>query len=55
MKSDTEKIDEIMNEFNFAKVHEVMQKTKWVWGPLNGKIKTPAIKDIKAEARRLMI
>lgn len=48
----TEVIDEIIKEFDFAMVHEVMVFTKWKWGEVNPKI--PTVDRLKARARDLL-
>jgi hypothetical protein len=47
------KIDEIMDEFNFNKVHLVMEHLEWKWfTTADGGV--PSVGDIRREARRLL-
>lgn len=51
------KIDNIMHEFDFYKVHKVMELLQWVWITCgeNGKAAVPTVGHMKAEAKRLLI
>ena len=46
-----ENIDKIINNFDFEKVHEVMNFLGWEWHPLN---KVPSIDELKKQARELL-
>jgi len=46
-----EKIDEIMESFDFESVHNHMKKTKWKWGMDDN---TPTIGELKEEASRML-
>ena len=43
-------IEEIMNEFDFERVHDVMDFLDWDWGFMG----VPSVDIIKKEAKRLM-
>ena len=45
------KIENIMRDFDFEKVHDVMQYLDWHWV----KVGVPTVEDIKAEAKRLLV
>ena len=45
------KIESIMRDFDFEKVHDVMQYLDWHWV----KVGVPTVEDIKAEAKRLLV
>jgi len=45
------KIDEIMDEFNFYRVHLVMEHLDWKWASTNG---VPSIGDIRRAARGIL-
>jgi hypothetical protein len=47
-----DQIDEIMDWFDFEKVHEVMESIGWRWH--RGDISVPTIQDLKKEARKLL-
>jgi len=59
MKTDQEKINSIMERFNFAKVHDVMVETDWRWawgmGQLNEGLRVPTIEEIRFHARRMLV
>lgn len=44
-------IDEILDEFNFEKVHKVMVSLDWKWNSTDG---VPAIADLRRMARSLL-
>lgn len=44
-------IDEVMDNFDFHKVHKVMKCLNWSWAFSNG---VPEIYELKEEARRLL-
>lgn len=44
-------IDEILDEFNFEKVHKVMVSLDWKWNSTDG---VPAIADLRRTARSLL-
>jgi len=50
MKSNEEKIEEILENFNFEKVHKVMTFLNWTW---SGE-KVPTSYHLRDEARRLL-
>lgn len=45
-------IDEIMDEFNFARVHKAMVALDWKWAGCENKI--PSIESLRKEAERLL-
>ena len=47
------KTKKILKNFDFEKVHEVMNHLKWVWYD-DGLYKTPSIKDLKRTAKELI-
>ena len=47
-------VDDIMDNFDFAKVEEVMNFLKWKWANEDGRLSIPDKGEIKAEARRLL-
>lgn len=50
-KKDIKAIDEILQEFDFEKVHKVMKFLKWQWAFTNG---IPNIEDMKKLAKDLL-
>ena len=46
------KIDDIMRNFNFEKVHKVMEMLDWKWAMT--KYGVPTVEELKVEARRLL-
>jgi len=50
-KVEKSKIEDIMRNFDFEKVHDVMQYLDWHWV----KVGVPTVEDIKAEAKRLLV
>jgi hypothetical protein len=48
------RINEILDEFNFAKVHKTMVALDWKWGTLNGGKDIPTIEELRATAERLL-
>lgn len=53
--SETElaKIEDIIRDFNFEKVHKVMEMFDWKWAMT--KYGVPTIEELKGEARRLLV
>lgn len=49
--SQQDKIEEIMDEFNFHRVHLVMEYLEWKWNDTTG---VPSAGDIRRTARRLL-
>lgn len=47
------KIQDIMEDFNFQKVHDVMEQLDWKWAM--SKYGVPTVEEMKAEAKRLLI
>lgn len=47
------KIQDIMEDFDFQKVHDVMEKLDWKWAMSKNGV--PTIDEMKAEAKRLLI
>lgn len=47
-------IDEIMDNFDFAKVARVMSDLDWEWATHNGGMEIPNEPEIRQEARRLL-
>lgn len=54
-KRDEAKIEEIMKNFNFKNVHEIMKYLNWKWSMGNGKHKVPNLQEIQDEARRMLV
>ena len=48
------KVQDIMEDFNFHKVHDVMKQLDWKWA-LSDSCRTPTIDEMKREAERLLI
>lgn len=46
-----EQMDEIMDSFEFDKVHSIMQHLNWEWQSCNG---VPDVYEIRKQARRVM-
>tara|TARA_R110000868_G_scaffold257103_1_gene514186 strand:- start:241 stop:534 length:294 start_codon:yes stop_codon:yes gene_type:complete len=53
-KTPSEKIDDIMDNFNFRKVFEYMTETNWEWGNGNGDMHLPDESELRACARSLL-
>lgn len=53
MKSYQDQIDEIMDWFNFEKVHETMVAVDWRWYR-NHNLATPTVQELRQEARKLL-
>ena len=47
------KIDEILDNFDFVKVHKVMEHLDWKWSTENG-VRIPTIQELRVEARGLL-
>ena len=47
-------INNIMDEFNFARVYKAMEAVDWKWATVNGGKSTPSIDDLRATAERLL-
>ena len=52
--TDEEKIDEVLEEFDFDKVHEVMNFLKWKWVDNNDSMSIPSHYRIIEEAKSLL-
>ena len=52
--TDEEKINEVLEEFDFEKVHEVMNFLKWKWADNNDTMSIPSHYRIIEEAKRLL-
>lgn len=50
----SEKIEEILREFDFASVHHTMLKTKWTWASSDFRAKIPDLETIRKSARKLL-
>jgi hypothetical protein len=48
-------IEEILQEFNFYKVHHVMTTLDWVWSNEDGTLSVPSVGRIKRMAKHLLI
>lgn len=48
------KVNQILEHFDFEKVHTYMEATNWGWATSEG-YKVPSIDQIKDQARRLLI
>jgi hypothetical protein len=46
-------LKEVMDNFDFKKVHKVMQILNWTWGSY-GKEKVPSITELKKTAKKLL-
>ena len=44
-------IDEIMDNFDFEKVHRVMTAVEWTWATIGG---VPEVRDLRTTARKLL-
>lgn len=51
----TKMVDEIMNEFDFEKVHQVMEFLGWTWYKGNGLNAVPTIEEIKKTTKKHLI
>ena len=47
-------VDEILDEFNFARVYKAMEAVDWKWATVNGGKSTPNIDDLRETAERLL-
>ena len=47
-------VDDIMDNFDFDKVHNVMVELDWGWGDSDGNLSIPEIWELKKSARRLL-
>lgn len=47
------KIEDIIRDFNFEKVHRVMEMLNWKWAATSYGV--PTIEELKGEARRLLV
>ena len=47
-----EKINEVIEYFDFEKVHKVMEYSNWTWFDNGGKV--PSVEELKKEAYRLL-
>ena len=47
------KIDDIMENFDFERVHKVMDMLEWRWG--SAKNGVPSVEELKKEAKRLLV
>jgi hypothetical protein len=50
----TDQINEIMDWFDFDKVHKVMEAINWTWHGVNGNTEVPSVPQIRKFARDLM-
>lgn len=48
-----EQVDNIMENFNFTRVHETMVRLDWKWSTDKG-LQVPSISDLKVTARRVL-
>lgn len=53
-KSEIMRIEDIMNNFDFKKVHSVMVLMNWQWYSSISKTGVPALREIKKTAKRLL-
>lgn len=51
--SERMKVQDIMEDFNFQKVHDVMKQLDWKWAMT--KYGVPTLDELKSEAKRLLI
>ena len=51
MKATQDRIDEIMDNFDFAKVEQAMKAVNWTWASTDG---VPEQYELRREARRLL-
>ena len=52
-----ELIDEIMDEFDFRRVHKTMEFLNWHWGGRGvpaGELRVPSLAELRKEARRML-
>lgn len=54
MKSVYSKIEQIIENFNFEKVHHYMSLVKWSWCDGKGPDGVPTIDQLKSRARRML-
>lgn len=54
-KNELNKIEDIMDNFDFNKVHDVMKMLKWQWGLSTTNDKVPSVEELEDEARRLLV
>jgi len=47
-------IDEILDYFDFEKVHEVMLHLDWKWASIHGDPRVPTVDELKQEAEKLL-
>ncbi len=53
-KEHKDKINYIMNNFDFVRVYSVMSHLKWKWWFVDGE-RIPSVKEIKAVAKRMLV
>ena len=46
-------IEEVIENFDFVKVHKVMESLNWTWVTKKKKVKIPSIKKMKKRVREL--
>ena len=54
-ENEREKIDYIIRNFDFGKVHEVMKMLNWRWANTASSISVPTIEDMKEMAERILV
>lgn len=55
MKTSQDKIDTIMDNFNFTRVEQAMRATKWIWGGAEEPDGIPTEPELRKCARRLLV
>lgn len=54
MKTTQDKIDNIMDNFNFNRVEKAMRATKWTWASASEEDSIPTETELREQARRLL-
>lgn len=47
-------IDDVMDQFDFERVHRVMTFLQWMWSDEQGSLNVPELSDVRRFARRIM-
>lgn len=53
-KENKNKVNNIMENFNFENVHKIMTILNWKWSMGNGEERVPSLHEIKKEAKRML-
>lgn len=54
-KKDKARVEEIMTNFDFKNVYDVMKHLNWKWSMGNGRHKVPNLQEIQDEARGMLV